>query len=219
MWCKFHVHNIFTLRYLLLQADTGVDEYSCFFSNDDGSVVARSSYSAPTFDLSKRKVIQYIDYQDGGDGEEGHGSHCSGSVLGLTDDPTHLNHSGHAGGAKLAFFDMENTATGGFGFQIDMEDVLNCAYSAGAKLSSNSYGGMSNDYDDDTLGVDAFSNDHDDYLALFAAGNEGDEGYYSLSGASIAKNSVGVGASESMDGEDIGNMAYFSSIGPTFDNR
>jgi hypothetical protein len=48
MWCKFHVHNIFTLRYLLLQADTGVDEYSCFFSNDDGSVVARSSYSAPT---------------------------------------------------------------------------------------------------------------------------------------------------------------------------
>jgi hypothetical protein len=182
-------------------------------------VVARSTYDSPTFDLSKRKVVQYIDYQDGTDGEEGHGTHCSGSVLGNTDNATYSNHSGHGKGAKLAFFDMENSATGGFGFYVDMEDVLNCAYMAGARLSSNSYGGMSNDYDDDTLGVDAFSNDHDDYLALFAAGNEGNEGYYSLSGASIAKNSVGVGASESLNGQDIGNMASFSSIGPTFDNR
>ena len=194
-----------------------MDEYSCFFSNDDGSLVARSSADAPTFDNSKRRVIQYIDYQDGMDQEEGHGTHCSGSVLGMTTNPTFYNHSGHAPGAKLAFFDMESDE--GFGFYIDMEVVLNCAYSAGAKLSSNSYGGMSNNYDDDTLGVDAFSNDNDDYLALFAAGNEGNEGYYSLSGASIAKNSVGVGASESMDGHDIGNMAEFSSIGPTFDNR
>ena len=137
----------------------------------------------------------------------------------MTDIVDYTNHSGHAQGAKLAFFDMENSATGNFGFFIPMEDVLHCAYSAGAKISSNSYGGMSNDYDDDTLGVDAFSYHNSDYLALFAAGNEGDEGYYSLSGASIAKNSVGVGASESMDDSDIGNMAFFSSIGPTFDNR
>ena len=203
-----------------MQADTGVDEYSCFFANADGSVVARSSYSSPTFDATKRKVIQYINYRDGTDGVEGHGTHCSGSVLGHPEAQGPLsNHSGHAQGAKLAFFDMENSATLEFGFNIDMESVLNCGYMAGARVSSNSYGGMSNEYDDDTLGVDSFSNTNDDYLAIFAAGNEGNEGYYSLSGASIAKNSVGVGASESFDYGDIGNMAYFSSIGPTFDNR
>lgn len=201
----------------MMQADTGVDEYSCFFSHGDGTVVARSDYTAPTFDLSRRKVIQYIDFRDGTDGEEGHGTHCCGSMLGMTSDPSFVNHSGHAQGAKLAFFDMENAA--GFGFSIPIEDMLNCAYVAGAKVSSNSYGGMSNEYNDDTVGVDAFSNAHDDYLAIFSAGNEGNEGYYSLSGASIAKNSVGVGASESIDSGDIGNVAFFSSIGPTFDNR
>lgn len=200
-------------------ADTGLDEYSCFFSNDDGSLVARSSYTSPTFDNSKRKVIQYIDYRDGTDEMEGHGTHCCGSVAGYSSIDVYTNHSGHATNAKLAFFDMQDSD--GFGFYIPMEDMLNCAYVAGAKLSSNSYGGMSNEYDADSIGVDEFSNQHDDYLALFAAGNEGSEGYYSLSGCSIAKNAVGVGASESLDdsNSDIGNIAFFSSIGPTFDER
>lgn len=53
--------------------DTGLDEMSCFFRNEDGSVVARSSPDSPTYDLTKRKVIQYINYADGSDTEEGHG--------------------------------------------------------------------------------------------------------------------------------------------------
>lgn len=47
--------------------DSGLDELSCFFRNSDGSTVARSSYLSPTFDLSKRKVVQYIDYMDATD--------------------------------------------------------------------------------------------------------------------------------------------------------
>lgn len=42
--------------------DTGVDEYSCFFTNGDGTLVTRSSYDNPTWDLTRRKVVQYIDY-------------------------------------------------------------------------------------------------------------------------------------------------------------
>ena len=53
--------------------DTGVDELSCFFRNEDGSKVARSSYENPTYDLTKRKVIQYIPYADDTDTQEGHG--------------------------------------------------------------------------------------------------------------------------------------------------
>jgi hypothetical protein len=54
--------------------DSGLDDYQCFFSNDDGSVVQRSSYLSPTYDKSKRKVIQYIDYMNGiEETQQGHG--------------------------------------------------------------------------------------------------------------------------------------------------
>jgi hypothetical protein len=58
-----------------MTGDTGVDELSCFFRNEDGSKVARSSYKNPTYDNTKRKVIQYINYADDSDTEGGHGMH------------------------------------------------------------------------------------------------------------------------------------------------
>jgi subtilisin family serine protease len=86
----------------------GVDEYSCFFRNDDGSIVARSTFYSPTFDLTKRKVIQYINYADSSDTEGGHGTHVCGTIAGnITDTASSLyKHAGHAPAAKIAFFDM-----------------------------------------------------------------------------------------------------------------
>lgn len=54
--------------------DSGLDDYGCFFSNDDGSVVKRSSFLNPTYDKTKRKVIQYVAYMNGIEEKaQGHG--------------------------------------------------------------------------------------------------------------------------------------------------
>ncbi len=65
--------------YLLL----GVDDLHCFFINNDGTTVPRSSYKNPTYDNSYRKVIQYISYQDGTDVVGGHGTHVCGTIVGF----------------------------------------------------------------------------------------------------------------------------------------
>jgi hypothetical protein len=46
------------------------------------------------------------------------------------------------------------------------------------KISSNSWWGEAEDYDYQCYSADRFIWRHDDMLALFAAGNEGDEGYF-----------------------------------------
>jgi len=79
--------------------DTGFDDASCFFRNTDASAsvlkgpfnfdvqIARSTYSSPVTDLTRRKIVQYIqvattseDY--GYDYQDGHGTHVAGTVAG-----------------------------------------------------------------------------------------------------------------------------------------
>ncbi len=205
--------------------DTGLDEYSCFFSNEDGSIVERSSYDNPTFDDSKRKVIQYINYADDSDTEAGHGTHVSGTVAGcnasLSDSDRYFN--GHAPGSKIAFFDMELSASPEEGLSYPNpigSGMLYPSYLAGARIHSDSWGGSYNMYDGDTVDIDAFHVAYDDFLMVIAAGNDGAEGYYSIGDPAVSKNALTVGASESgADDFDINNVAFFSSLGPTFDNR
>ena len=63
-------------------ADTGVDDLSCFFVDDSGTITPRSTAKNPKTYSSRRKVIQYVAYADSQDEEGGHGSHVCGSVLG-----------------------------------------------------------------------------------------------------------------------------------------
>jgi hypothetical protein len=204
--------------------DTGVDELSCFFRNTDSSKVARSSYLSPTFDTSKRKVIQYISYADDHDTEGGHGTHVSGTVAGklIGTDLTYESDNGHGSGAKIAFFDMEISASPekGILYPEPFDDyVLTPAYNAGARLHSNSWGSSWNFYDDSVLAIDSFSVLNTDFLALFAASNDGSEGYYSIGSPAVSKNALTVGATRSSSASEINSVAFFSSIGPTFDNR
>lgn len=205
-------------------ADTGLDELNCFFRNEDESLVTRSSYKAPTFDLTKRKVIQYINFCDDSDTVEGHGTHVSGTVAGkvIGSDPSMEIYNGHASAAKIAFFDMEYSSYPALGLHYPLpfdKYVLSAAYAAGAKLHTNSWGSVFNAYDSTSLSIDSFLYDNPDFLALFAASNDGAEGYYSIGNPAVAKNILTVGASQSSYATDIGKVAYFSALGPTFDNR
>jgi hypothetical protein len=126
-------------------------------------------------------------------------------------------YSGHAPGAKIAFFDMSEE-----GHSIHYpsplgENVFGPARQAGAHLHTNSWGGPFNFYDSDTLSADKFLVDHEDFLVLFAAGNDGADGYFSVADPAVSKNALTVGAS--MTNKTIERVAFFSSLGPTFDQR
>lgn len=56
------------------------------------------------------------------------------------------------------------------------------------------------------------------FIIKIFLGNEGNEGYFSIGDPAISKNVLTVGASMNKDSE-IGDIAFFSSLGPTFDSR
>jgi hypothetical protein len=79
--------------------DTGFDDASCFFRDTDASAsvltgpfnfnvqLARSTYNSPVTDLSRRKIVQYIQVATssdtyGYDYQDGHGTHVAGTVAG-----------------------------------------------------------------------------------------------------------------------------------------
>jgi hypothetical protein len=201
-----------------------VDELSCFFRNFDNSKVTRSTYTSPSFDLSKRKVIQYINYGDGKDRPSGHGTHVSGTIAGSSAgiDSNSLKHGGHASGAKIAFFDMELSSHPEYGIVYPSPigtNVFKPAYDAGARIHSNSWGDSYNFYDSDTISIDHFLVTYSDFLAIFAAGNDGADGFFSIGNPAVSKNAVAVGATRSDSLSEIDRVAYFSSLGPTFDER
>ncbi|CAN0281458.1 unnamed protein product, partial [Ectocarpus sp. 13 AM-2016] len=113
------------------------------------------------------------------------------------------------------------------------------AMEAGSKLSSNSWGVYAYcEYLSFDVLFDDFMYRNQDQLLLFAAGNDGDDWSGCTMGSpALAKNVLAVGASTSGPGrlsftdeygnptegdsrvQDIDAMAYFSSFGPTLDDR
>eukprot|EP00743_Colponemidia_sp_Colp-15_P004587 GILK01004944.1.p1 GENE.GILK01004944.1~~GILK01004944.1.p1 ORF type:complete len:988 (-),score=205.68 GILK01004944.1:247-3210(-) len=75
------------------------------------------------------------------------------------------------------------------------------SYKMGARVHSNSWGDDPDpnvpqaDYDSNAADVDRFMYEHPDFLAVFAAGNSGREGFFSVGSPGTAKNCLTVGAS------------------------
>jgi subtilisin family serine protease len=122
----------------------------------------------------------------------GHGTHVAGSVLGSGvlsgSDPASHRYEGSFAGtapeAELVFQSLMDAEGGLTGLPDDLQDLLQQAYDAGARVHSNSWGAnffikplarflTTGRYTAESAQVDRFVLEHPDMVVLFAAGNEG----------------------------------------------
>jgi hypothetical protein len=210
-------------------SDTGIDEMSCFFKDHSRGKVPRSSVEKPYTDTRYRKVVQYISYSgSSGDYSDGHGSHVSGSIAGhcsstSSSTDTSMNaYQGMAPAAQLAFFDIGmNVAAQWLAVPDDLSaELFPPAYSAGARIHSNSWGG-GYFFDAYSIDTDAYLYSHDDFAVFFAAGNSGMSGLVTVISPSLAKNAISVGCTGNMHSgnQKIDYIAPFSANGPSIDGR
>jgi PKD repeat protein len=157
----------------------------------------------------------YRVYPDGSvDVDSGHGTHTSVSVLG--DGNSTGVGAGTAPAAGLVFQSTEDYAVFGgscstyengyylLGLPDDLNDLLQQAYDAGARIHSDSWGSsVAGQYTIDAAQVDQFMWNNPDFLMTTSAGNEGVDadanGYVdidSMGSPATAKNVLSVGASE-----------------------
>ena len=208
--------------------DSGVDVKSCYF--DDPAVPFElrpaSGWGGPAVfeSTSHRKIRLYRALADATD-HNGHGTHTMGSMLGSPPpggDAEAFAYSGMAPDAKLAFTDlaigragegkdrMERSGLKGGGTITvpgDMGGDYYChTYAVGARVHSDSWGSESVEYDYMAAEVDAFAWDHQDFLPVLAAGNEGlasaspTGGVTTVTSPATAKNCLAVGATLSSSG-------------------
>jgi len=147
----------------------------------------------------------------------GHGTHVAGSVLGNGSVSKAYNaagpsYAGLAPQASLVFQSTSDSTGGLLGIPEDLEDLLRTAYQDGVRIHSNSWGSKSQmadgnlsygGYDTKCKQIDNALWENKDLLALFAAGNEGEDkdknGLVdpdSINSPGTAKNVLTVGASE-----------------------
>ncbi len=199
--------------------DTGVDDDS-MHDDIEGRIVTLHAWWADEGD-------------NGGADYHGHGTHVAGSVLG-NGSCSDGQYAGMAPMAKLVFqalqYDGSNSSlNGSLLIPQNLELIFQEAYDDDAKIHSNSWGSgdysLHGDYTSCSQYVDSFMWNNTDMLIVFAAGNYGDESGNTISPPSTAKNALTVGASENLrldkgsNANNIDDIAYFSSRGPTNDGR
>lgn len=174
-------------------ADTGIDDQHPDFQ---GRIVGKIARGRPN---------------DASD-PNGHGTHVAGSVVG----------DGSASGGKIKgvapkaklFFQSLLDANGRLGgLPLDLNDLFDEAYQAGARIHNNSWGAATaSSYTINSEEVDQFVRNHPDMLILIAAGNEGTAlkplksapgfvDWLSIGSPASCKNALTVGASRSDRGD------------------
>jgi serine protease AprX len=170
-------------------ADTGLDDAHPDFQGRIAGIVARGRPG---------------DYSD----THGHGTHVAGSVLG---DGTASGGKvrGVAPQAKLFFQSLLDAEDGLGGLPLNLGDLFEEAYQAGARIHNNSWGSATASmYTINSIEVDEFIAKRRDMLIVISAGNEGQAAqrlhsqpgfvdWLSLGSPASCKNALTVGASRS----------------------
>jgi len=174
-------------------SDTGAAA-TCMLRDPAGKAVptCTNSFSCP--DNGHATFRSYWSGQ-GGDffDADGHGTHVTGTVSGGTGQE---EFSGVAPLARVAFVDVHSGAAGGF---LSIPEPYDSALFAhtfrmGARVHSGSWGADDKRYSADDMWVDAFSWENREFLAIFAAGNNGERGSDTILSPGMAKNALTVGA-------------------------
>lgn len=142
------------------------------------------------------------------DDPHGHGTHVTGSILG---DGSASNGAfkGMAPAAKVYFQSLLDSSDGLGGLPLDLADLFEPAYQAGARIHNNSWGAATaSTYTLNSIEVDEFVSNRREMLVVIAAGNEGQAAtrnntpqgvvdWLSIGAPATAKNALTVGASRS----------------------
>ena len=156
------------------------------------------------------------------DDPDGHGTHMAATIAG-TGAASNGKFRGIAPGASLYFQAILNSE-GIPQPPADLADLFDPAYSAGARVHVDGWGGGPDSYTGAAAQVDDFVRSHPDFLAIFGAGNSGPS-KSTITGEANSKNALVVGASNLprpafVPGEEETTApAEFSSRGPAGDGR
>jgi len=207
---------------IIAVCDTGLDSGLKRFIHPDfrGRIVAIRSYPITAEFSSKIKNPRADDGP--ADKDSGHGTHVAGSILGSgrtsRSDGLTAPIRGLAWRARLVFQAVEQeldwkdpaefVESGGFvlaGLPSDLTELFSHAWSKGARIHSNSWGGGDpGAYDDQCEQLDRFVWEHKAFCVLVAAGNDGTDkdgdgliNPMSVTSPATAKNCITVGACES----------------------
>lgn len=240
--------------------DTGLDTSSCLFNRES---ISDKSFTFTGFNtLSKftnrkgakgERIQAYIslDLYDGiaetkSDfvaEKNDHGTHVTGLAAGDDSSCPEGERLGIRSDSKIIFVDVERSQKeeeNGLDIPASIEGVMQLLYDSGARIFSNSWGANHNAYTFHAMEIDKFVYFHDDFLVLFAAGNNG-PGEGTIGSPATFKNGIAIGASQNkaesftIKGEywsppfrpnttfkyvgNEENLAAFSSRGPTSDGR
>ncbi|RZD39720.1 MAG: hypothetical protein CXT71_03125 [Methanobacteriota archaeon] len=174
------------------------------------------------------RVIGNVDIIGDGstaDKHSGHGTHVACTVLG---DGSRGTYSGVAPEAELYFQAMENDNSGNFQWS-SINNMLNTAYSNGARVHTNSWGSKSSaewgvytssseDVDDRARYYDQYYSGREGLVILFAAGNDGPDPD-TIGSPATAKNTITVGNSQNRYSGAPNTIMSGSSRGPVDDGR
>ena len=188
--------------------DAGLDAQHSFFLDTHHDVpYYRFEEGCPALNLRNsmhRKIVGYVrvpnsrvEESERQDRPSLHGTHVVGSIVG---DPMSTNREfrGLSPNARVLFFDIggENVdAHSTMHVPEDVTGILETSYMSGSRIGSISWGMDDNQYPELCRQIDEFLWNHDDYVIVVAAGNEGRNGNNTVGSPATCKNVFAVGAS------------------------